>query len=259
MYDNTAFADLESWGSRRSASLMDSIQVYSCYMSFSLWSVVFLSPFKRKFINFIFAIIIGIFGLSGGSQAFVLFLCLFVIMRAGINLLSIVVAISILYIGGALDLFLDNGGPLARFSSLLNDGADFFSSLNSDRFDVWALVISLTNPIYGNGLGSSSVALSGGDRFNTESYFLNIYYEGGLIFLVPFLLFFVQILYRNLLVNYEYRSAPYVFALMFLIYGFSVHVYYSVMLFFIWFLFFFVQKGSVKEGLRTTADAAVVK
>ena len=74
-----------------------------------------------------------------------------------------------------VDIGLDNGrSPIARLATIASGGAG-----NAERIAAWARAFFDTPPLFGNGIGSASTLIGGAARYNTESFILNVYYEGG--------------------------------------------------------------------------------
>ena len=131
-----------------------------------------------------------------------------------------------------------------------NLGFSYLSEINDSRTDIWLSVLATSNPISGNGLGSANLLISGSDRFNTESYLLTIYYEGGLILLSSFLAFFVLNLQQK--INIKVKKSvikKFSFFALFFLYAFTVNAYFSVSLAFIWLLFVSAKKFDLEQNI----------
>jgi hypothetical protein len=232
MYSDGAFSSYEFWSVKRAASLLASIQVFSAYMLFSILAIFVFKPFSAR-PNLLFMLLIFLGGISGGSQTFFFLSTIMVLMfvfqtqkKPEIMMLS---AFTVVLLFTSSNSFL-NMDSLERVLKILTMGFDYFLGMNQERWSIWSGVIEETPFIFGNGIGSASVAVSGAERYNTESFILNAYYEGGIV-----LVLFYIILFLTLILNARISSFnKIIVGLVFFLYAVTVHVFFSVALIFPW-------------------------
>lgn len=241
MYTNSEFSSFEFWSVKRAASILGSIQVYATYMSFTMLSLYLFKPFNNDAYNNASLFIIFILGLASGSQTFFILGLLLLILNFKSKIVYILPLFLILIFSN-LDI-ISNITAVERVINLLTGGASYIGERNSGRFDIWLDTINNTNFFYGNGLGSASLGVSDKLRYNSESYFLNMYYETG--FLLP--------LSFSLLLFYIFSTLRFKVAILFAVFYFSnfitVHTMFSVFLFFPWILVVLIYSRFKKERL----------
>ncbi len=257
IYNDTEFEELASWSVKRIPSIMISIQIYSAYMCLSAVGIWLVKPFEAKH-NIIFIVLILSLGSLSGSQTIIFVALVMIIFGfASINWSEFIYASTLILIitvaayYSSVD-FMDID-PFLRIISVIDfdTALKFFGQINSSRFDIWMESILNTPILAGNGFGSASLLAHGSERFNTESYILQVYYETGLIGLI--LWFFSFGLNTMIKKPKEHLSKGIIALTIYIFFGFVVHVFFSINLFYTWLLFFgyFSTKNSgviLKEG-----------
>ncbi len=232
LYKSGQFKSYEFWSVKRAASILGSIQVYSTYMLYTIFSIYLYKPFKYPVFNDIFLLVLFLMGTTSGSQSFFVLSALILLLNFKKNLIYLF-PLTLLFLSVNMDA-LKNFDSLQRVFNIFIYGFDYFAGMNSGRLGIWLESIYDTNFLHGNGLGSASLAVDGSDRHNTESYLINMYYEGGVFFIISFLLVIFNIAYR-LKIKYSF-----IFIFIFIFNLFSVHSMFSVFLFFPWLLVYLI-------------------
>lgn len=230
LYADSSYADFQYWSVKRAASFMGSIQVFGAYMSFSLLAIYAFPPFEKR-INALISIAIYFLGLLSGSQLF-FFISSIILISIMVNSLRIIdfflVGVLFLFSILFLDIELPKFDSFDRLFSIFEQGSSHIDKLNEGRINIWLSTIENTPILSGNGLGTASLVVSGSGRYNAESYFLNIYYEGGIFLLTGFLFMFFYFIHRSKFDN------KWMLYFVYFSYGMSVHVFFSVALFLPW-------------------------
>lgn len=242
LYSNSKYEDAESWSVLRASSIFYSSQVYAAYMIMSIVAYdIYLS--KRKLFDGMLISTLIFFGFFSGSVGFVLGVILYfgvrMLMLAPVKFLkfSMIVLTSFYLITNVMisSDFIGKQSPIYRVATFYDSTGDS-SSANDERFRIWNQVINSNELIlFGNGVGSASSSVRGEGLITTESYFLNLYYEGGLILLMAFLFLLVQaiISFKKEILHFQVA-----FLVLFTFYAAIVHVFYAVNLPIVWLVLF---------------------
>lgn len=201
----------------RVTSILYSPQVYGLFLGLS--SVLILEH-KNKFTNIIFTILLIVILLGAvisGNKMVIAILIVYIIYKFLVRDFAKTIKYSLTVVFILILTYYNIDVNNAAFSSL-NRSFDFLLNpdqvLNTEqagRFTIYSNVISTTNPVIGNLVGSTNSSAS--NYINTESYFLSIYSEGGLILLSIFLMF----IYNSIryLANFGKSNLPLVICIAF--------------------------------------------
>jgi hypothetical protein len=260
MYAGTSLENFSGWAVPRSPSFFQSPQVFAAFVTFSviLADLTRRTPKMRP--TLLMTITMAGGALSGSAAmlvALVVYYGIKAIKRAPVLLITGALLASFGYLGL---LFLrgvvaqsGSSSPLARMVAAL--GVGYLETGNHQRIGVWLEAIA-NSPILGNGIGSASTLVSGADRYNTESYWLALNYEGGII-LVAAMLLVVLVVAKKAFSRgtIELKAAIVVFVM----YAMVSHAFYASALPIVWvFLFGFAIKPSVRRRMNA-ASVSIVK
>lgn len=173
----------------RATSTLGSPQVLALFCGLTL----ILSVKYKKLLNpkvfYFSALGLAIGGALSGSKSFFLIVILFYLMTHFRNFFS---RIGTFLVGGTILLVIIFAGQMAvdaipALDRVFSLQAILEQENNDSRIDKYMYILTETNPLYGNGLGSITNKSEEGLQA-AESYFLKIYYEVGVF---PFLIFII--------------------------------------------------------------------
>lgn len=256
LYADTSYEHIGRWAIPRASSLMGSPQVLSAYMAFS---VIMFDAFgrtgrRRDFVVFVVTLVGAL--LSGSVAAIAAIGGYFVVksmvarpfmlvLWPVVGGLGFCVLWAVRTFGG-----IDPRSPVSRVLSIVDGGLG-----NSERIDRWLHAIDLTPFWWGNGIGSASTLVEGADRFNTESYFLNIYYEGGIVLLAGFCLILLRAASTHVP---GMNASKWGFLAAFVLTATVVHAFYATALPVVWVLLFgFIALGLPRSVVEAPATGDV--
>ena len=172
----------------RATSTLGSPQVYGLFMALAI--VLVHSRSRGRGLYFYAGLSFLFFcGLLSGNKSFLLTLFLYFSWEALTSSISVwkkIIGFSLLVLSGVLILFFvaDYIPVLERLISL---DADLFQGGGDARIDRYLEIINRANPLIGNGIGELTNRSVEGIRAS-ESHFLKMYYEAGVLVLSLFVL-----------------------------------------------------------------------
>lgn len=256
MYAGTKYEQAGSWGVLRASSLFYSTQVYAAYMACSIvMHDIFLN--RGRAIDWLFFVFAFSMGLLSGSTGFLFGLIIYFAFKfafVSIKIFATVVIIAALSVGaivksGIIEEHLSQITPVYRIVKALDASeGKVVSAANSERIDIWSDTIEQNDLfLFGNGIGSASSLVSNSEKFTTESYVLNFYYEGGILLLLAYVVFIFPLFNCKYKTMLRYKIP---FMLFFVSYSAFVHVFYAVNLPLVWVMLLgllCIQRSDLKE------------
>lgn len=188
----------------RVRSILPSSQIFGLYTALSFCLSTHL--FKKKKIHLLTVTTPILFAslLSGQRIVILVYLVYFLlsILSQSRNIIKSIIKIFFfsIVIMFALDIVNDilvsSGMASTRLLDVFTDFSSVVDYEQSARWTLWFDLIKNTNPILGNGIGYTFPLEDGTRVVTSESYIVQLYFEGGLLMLLSFL-----VLYYNSLKN----------------------------------------------------------
>jgi len=187
--------------SYRASSILYSEQVFGLYCLLNAILVLeYKKIFKKNLFIFFFFIFI-ISGLLSGNKSVTALLALYLIFKISFfnyknRLLVLSQGIVFIVIAFVFFSLIEDNTIIRSFTWLFDNKSVSSTESNSGRLSVYNNILENTNVILGNGVGSTMPS-NNENYINTESYYLQLYSEGGLVLLLAFLNFGIRSLIRT--------------------------------------------------------------
>jgi len=231
LYKSSYFSDFYSYSVQRASSILGSIQVFSSYCAFTLLSLYIFKPFSDRFNNFAILFVVGVGGLSGSQLFFALSVLVIFIQFFKVKIGPKLVMLAIIILCFPL---ISNLSAFDRVFSLLSSDTSYLLARNEGRFDIWFDKLAQLNLFTGNGIGSASILVDGSERVNTESYIINMMFEGGVILTFPFIVLLSYCIFKSP------RNDRIVVLIFYISTVLFVHTLFSIFLVFPWLLLYLI-------------------
>jgi hypothetical protein len=208
----------------RTRSVLPSPQIYGLFISLSF--CLFTAYFNiRKYHSLILGSILLVGSLLSGQRiVFLVYAAYFGLMllnRLNRSLISAMVLFSISVLAVFFLKFITDTilGSMGMSDSNLFNFSDIIAREYDVRWSRWIKLIKETNIFYGNGIGKTDLRDYLGNRIITsESYLVQLYYEGGIFvlgaFLVLYLKSILRYIYQNLRNHWFLLSALFIALIM---------------------------------------------
>ena len=179
----------------RVRSILPSPQIFGLYTSLSFCLSTFL--FKEKKINYlIISTPILLASLLSGQRIVILVYLVYFTVKAlsknknillSLFQISFFVIIILFALNVVNDILIKSGMASTRLLDVFTDFSSVIDYEQNSRWTRWAELIKNTNPLLGNGIGYTFPSEDGSRIVTTESYLVQLYFEGGLLLLASFI------------------------------------------------------------------------
>ena len=220
----------------RTRSILYSIQVNALFCVLYLIILLEYDTINiYKPLKYIYAVVLAVASVLTASKIVFLLFFLFIVIKyfRSKTLLLLLVMTFILLSKSISDNNIDYETSQMRLFAMLFDIENLALKENNSRLQTYSNVIDQSNFFYGNGLGGTYSKNS--NYINPESYFLQIYSEGGIVCFILFIIFLIHKFFKT---NFSNRI------LIFLLFisCFFVHAFASPVFFGIWSLIILDEK-----------------
>lgn len=219
--DFTSSQFVSSGSTFRIRSILPSSQIFALFtsLSFCLSTIVFKNN-KTRF--YLISIPILFASLLSGQRIVILVIILFFVskfvLQSKNNLRSIFLIILpiflILLALRIIDLIsTDMGMASTRLMDIFNNFSYIIDYEQNARWSKWISLIKETNPLIGNGIGHTNQFINGTRIVTSESYIIQLYYEGGILLVGSFILLLFNSIQKTLIKKLSSTYLPIIISL----------------------------------------------